>query len=275
MSIFNMKETKRFIAPGAWFSMDYPADWNEFEDSEEAFLFYNPNVWTGNFRISAYRGNASYGPDSVEQELRENTSARRIKIGAYECAYSQEMFMEGENRYVSHIWVAGSGDIVFECTFTTGQDKPVDEAEGVIASLRVRQAGMKYPAELIPVRISEIYQIDEAYEWVEKTVKEVLKKDFQGVEDDIQSMQELVDKGVIPPKKRERWLALGIVLCVILNNEVDGLEWRTLIDGNREAPVLLNLAAGTWTDPMKLTWSKVKAGGKVNLVEAYVEACQA
>ena len=52
---------KKFISPGAWFSINYPSDWNEFEDGEGSFLFYNPDVWTGNFRISAFKGNATYG----------------------------------------------------------------------------------------------------------------------------------------------------------------------------------------------------------------------
>ena len=26
-----MKQGKKYISPGAWFSMVYPADWNEFE----------------------------------------------------------------------------------------------------------------------------------------------------------------------------------------------------------------------------------------------------
>ncbi len=51
-----MKQGKKYISPGAWFSMVYPADWNEFEDGEGSFLFYNPNEWTGNFRISAFKG---------------------------------------------------------------------------------------------------------------------------------------------------------------------------------------------------------------------------
>lgn len=33
---------KKFISPGAWFSMNYPSDWNEFEDGEGSFSFYNP-----------------------------------------------------------------------------------------------------------------------------------------------------------------------------------------------------------------------------------------
>ena len=85
---------KKFISPGAWFSMNYPSDWNEFEDGEGSFLFYNPDVWTGNFRISAFKGKAGYGKDAIRQELKENDSASLVKVGTWECAYSKEMFQE-------------------------------------------------------------------------------------------------------------------------------------------------------------------------------------
>lgn len=98
-----MKQGKKFISPGAWFSMVYPADWNEFEDGEGSFLFYNPNEWTGNFRISAYKGSATYGKEAVEQELKENTSATSVKIGPVSCAYSKEMFEEEGVYYTSHL----------------------------------------------------------------------------------------------------------------------------------------------------------------------------
>ncbi len=97
------------------------------------------------------------------------------------------------------------------------------EAESIIASLEVRRAGQKYPAEIIPVRLSEIYRINEAYEWVCTTVKEQLKKDFQGQEEDIANMQQVIDSGSMSAEK-EVWLSLGITLCVILANEVDGLN---------------------------------------------------
>lgn len=264
-----MEQGKKFISPGAWFSMIYPADWSEFEDGEGSFLFYNPADWTGNFRISAYKGNAAYGRDSMQQELKENPSATLLKIGKLECAYSKEMFEEEGAYYTSHLWITGIDEIAFECSFTVRKGDPVAEAEKVIASLEIRKEGVKYPAEIIPVRLSEICQINEAYEWVESTVKEVLKKDFQGSEEDVVKIQQIIDKGVIGPQKKEAWLALGIVLCVIFANEVDNMEWRTLIDGNREAPVLLNTSTGARIDPMKLVWSKVKAGDKVNLSEAY------
>lgn len=264
-----MEQSKKFISPGAWFSMTYPADWNEFEDGEGSFLFYNPNGWTGNFRISAFKGNATYGKDSVKQELRENSSAIPVRIGRMECAYSKEMFEEEGAYYTSHLWITGADEVAFECSFTVKKGEPVAEAEKIIASLETRKDGVKYPAEIIPVRLSEIYQINEAYEWVDTTIKELLKKDFQGAEEDIAKMQQMMEESNISPKKKDAWLAFGIVLCVIFANEVDGMEWRTLVDGNREAPILLNTSTGEWIDPMKLVWSKVKAGGKVNLPEIY------
>lgn len=33
----------KYIAPGSWFSLEYPSDWREFEDTEDSFLFYNPD----------------------------------------------------------------------------------------------------------------------------------------------------------------------------------------------------------------------------------------
>ena len=264
-----MAQLKKYISPGAWFSMSYPASWNEFEDTEDSFLFYNPDEWTGNFRISAYRGGASYGSDCIQQELKANPSARRVLLGTLTCAYSREDFEEDGTPYTTHFWVTGKGDMAFECSFTVPRGGAADEAEQVIRSLQVREAGKKYPAELIPIRLSEIYQIDESYDWATRKVKEVLKKDFQGMETDIDSLQQLIDRSLFAPKKREAWLSLGIVLCVILTNETDGWEWCTLVDGNREAPVLQCVETRQVVDPMKLVWSRVKAGETVRLQEIY------
>ena len=250
--------------------MNYPSDWNEFEDGEGSFLFYNPDVWTGNFRISAFKGNASYGKDAIRQELKENDSASLVKIGTWDCAYSKEMFQEEGTYYTSHLWITGTGNIAFECSFTVPKGGSTKEAEEVIATLEARKEGEKYPAELIPVRLSEIYQINEGYEWVVSTVKQELKKDFQGVEEDLEKIQQVIDSGKISPKKKDEWLAIGITVCAILTNEVEGMEWKTLIDGNREVPVLEY--QGRTIDPMKIAWSKVKAGQPCNIAEAYQSA---
>jgi len=190
-----------------------------------------------------------------------------------ECAYSKEMFQEEGTYYTSHVWITGIDDIAFECSFTVPKGGTVKEAEEVIATLEIRKEGQKYPAELIPVRLSEIYQINEGYEWTVSTVKQELKKDFQGTEDDLEKLQQIIDSGKIGPKKKDEWLAIGITICTILANEVDGMEWKTLIDGNREAPVL-QYKNGI-IDPMKLTWSKIKAGESCNVIETYKSALTA
>ena len=147
----------------------------------------------------------------------------------------------------------------------------IQEAESVINSIELRDENEKYPAELIAIRLSEIFVINESYDWTVKLIKENLKQDFQGDEADLSKLQQIIDNGVIAPKKREKWLALGITLCVIIANEVDNVEWMTLIDGNREAPVL-RFDNGRIVDPMKLIWSKVKAGQPCNVEETYKTA---
>lgn len=269
-----MIQGKKFISPGAWFSMVYPSSWSEFEDGEGSFLFYNPDTWTGNFRISAFkadaaaRGAMNYGKDAVKAELRENPSASLVKIGAFECAYSKEMFQEEGTYYTTHLWITGIDNVAFECSFTVPKGEEVKEAEKVIATLDIRKDGLKYPAEVIPVRLSEIYLINEGYEWTVTTVKKQLKKDFQGLEEDLPKLQQVIDSGVIGKKQKEEWLAIGITVCSILTNEVEGLEWRTLIDGNREVPVL-QYPNGRLLDPLKLFWSKVKEGEECSVEEAY------
>lgn len=267
-----MEEDKKYISPGGWFSLAYPAAWSEFEDGEDSFLFYNPDVWTGNFRISAYRGEGAYANECLLRELKDNPQARQIQVGALPCAYSAEDFEEDGETYTTHFWVTGRKDVSFECSFTVKKGGAVDEAERIIRSLEVRDAHVKYPPELIPVRLLEIYRINEAYEWLSVKVKEVLKKDFQGEESDIESMQQLIDKALFAPKKREAWLSIGIVLCVIMANTADGMEWRTLVDGNREAPVLIQAETGVVIDPMKLVWSRVRAKEPVHLPTIYEEA---
>lgn len=269
-----MIQDKKFISPGAWFTMVYPSSWSEFEDNEGSFLFYNPDTWTGNFRISAFkadtaaRGAMNYGKDAVKAELSENPSASLVKIGTLECAYSKEMFQEDGTYYTTHLWITGIDNVAFECSFTVPKGEGVKEAEAVIGTLGIRKDGMKYPPEVIPVRLSEIYVINESYEWTVNTVKKQLKKDFQGLEEDLPKLQQVIDSGVIGKKQKEDWQAIGITVCSILANEVEGLEWMTLIDGNREVPVL-QYPNGQLLDPLKLFWSKVKAGEECRVEEAY------
>lgn len=266
-----MAQGKKFISPGAWFSMTYPSDWNEFEEGEGSFLFYNPDHWTGNFRISAYKDEAgmNYGKEAVRQELKENPSASVVRVGNLECAYGKEMFQEEGAYYTSHVWIAGVENVAFECSFTVPKGEGVTEAEQVIASLAIRKDGQKYPPEVIPIRLSEIYLVNESYEWVVDTVKQQLKKDFQGLEEDLANLQQVIDEGSISPKKKEAWLSFGIAICTILANEVEGMEWKTLIDGNREVPVLQYQDSEHLIDPITLVWSSIKENRQSDVAGEY------
>ena len=145
----------KFISPGGWFSLECPAAWSEFEDTEESFLFYNPNKWGGNFRISAYKDAAKdYGRQCIAYELKNNPTSCAVKVGEWDCAYSAETFQEEGAWYTTHIWVTGKGDISFECSFTVAKGGERTPAEGIIRSLKVRTG--KEGQEIIPIRVLEI-----------------------------------------------------------------------------------------------------------------------
>ena len=83
--------------------MHYPAAWSEFEDGEGSFLFYNPDVWDGNFRISAFRGNSAYAEANLRNELRERPSAQLVQVGAWRCAYSMEELEQEQVTWLSNV----------------------------------------------------------------------------------------------------------------------------------------------------------------------------
>ena len=265
----------KYISPGGWFSLEYPATWSEFEDTEESFLFYNPNQWNGNFRISAYKDtDKDYGRQCIAYELKQNPTSTSVKVGDWECAYSAETFQEEGVWYTTHIWVTGKEDICFECSFTVAKGGERTPAEAIIRTLKVRNG--KEGKEIIPIRVLEIGEVNAAYEWVSTTVKKTLTKDFTSQEADIEKLQKLMDGGKIQANQRTAWESIGLAFGTILENEMDGMQWMTVIDGNKEYPVLQ--FGNLLFDPAYLIWSKVKAKQTIDLkaefarIKAEVEA---
>jgi len=258
------KKTKKFISPNAWFSFEYPQNWNEFEDSESTFLFYNPDKWTGNFRISAFKadpkspGGMKYAEHSLKEELQNNRSAVLVKIAAWNCAYSKETFQEEGNYYTTHIWITGVDNIVFECSFTVEKGGDKKPAEDIIATLEARKDNVSYPLEIIPIRILEIGIVNEAFDWTSSTVKKILKKDFTGSEADLPKLQQLIDGDKFNAKQKDAWQSFGIAFGVILDNEIDGMQWVTVIDANRELPALQFKETDLVIYPQQLIWNKIK-----------------
>ncbi|WP_286031248.1 DUF3805 domain-containing protein [Phocaeicola coprophilus] len=260
----------KYISPGSWFSLEYPNDWREFEDEEDSFLFYNPEKWNGNFRISAYRGeSAKYAQDCMADELQQNQSARREQAGPWACVYSAETFQENGAWYTSHIWLTGKGTISVECSFTVPKGESPRMAEDIIRSLKVREENEPLWKEVIPVRALEISVINECYDWAVSTIKKQLTKDFTAMKQDVESIQRLLDSGRFNKGQRAAWESFGIAFGTILVNEMDGMEWVTVIDGKKEYPALRFGDSSVMVYPLSLIWDYVKNGKPCDLKAEY------
>lgn len=261
---------KKFISPYGWFSIEYPDSWFEFEDEEGSFLFYNPNKWTGNLRVSAFKDESrNYAKQMLQEELHNYKEAQMKKVGPWDAVLTAEGFTEEGRDYSSYIYLLGQGNTVLEFSFTASKGVAPKEAEAVISSLVIRDEHKRYPKEIIPVRVWEIHQVDEAFDWVTKTVKKAQKKDFTGVYADIDRLQQLIDSGVYPPGQRETWEAVGIAFGVILTNEMDGMEWVTVVDGKKEYPALQFQGTRFYMEPMRSLSERIKNDGTCNLKELF------
>ncbi len=256
----------KYISPGSWFSLEYPAGWHEFEDTEDSFLFYNPEKWNGNFRISAFKGqDKKYAEECMDYELKNNRTSRLVKVGEWSCVYSTENFQENGNWYTSHLWITGKGDISVECSFTVAKGESMKPAENIISTLKVRCEGEKPWKEVIPVRVLEINAINESFDWAVMTIKKQLTKDFTSSEADIASIQKVMDSGKFNNSQRQAWESFGMAFGAILVNEMDGMEWVTVIDGQKEYPALKFAETDVMVYPQQLVWSRVKNGKSCSL----------
>lgn len=269
-------QDNKFVSPGAWFSLVYPAGWNEFEDTEDSFLFYNPEKWAGNFRISAYKAEPktpdaqNYGKNAASEELKQNSQASLVRVGELECAYCKETFQEEGEYYVSHLWITGVDNVAFECSFTVPcGEADLKSAEDMIASLQIRKDGVRYPKEIISIRVLEINEVNEAYEWASSTIKKVLKKDFTASPEDVAKIQQVMTTGEFKDQQREAWQSFGIAFGAILVNEIDGMEWVTVIDGNREFPALRFRDTDVVVSPGLLVWEKIRNGETCDLQKEF------
>lgn len=260
----------KYIAPGGWFSLEYPEGWNEFEDTEESFLFYNPNKWAGNFRVSAFRGEQkSYGKECIAYELQQNKKASLVKVGKWDAAYASQAFVEQGTPYTSHLWVVGCEDLSIECSFTVAQDEPFEVAKQMIESIQLRKPSAKTPREIIPIRVIEIGEINLAFEWASTTLKKMLAKDFTSSEQDLDRIQQVMESGSFKAQQRETWERFGILFGSILINEMEGMQWVTAIDGKLEYPALRFLESDLIVAPSQWVWNQMKSGAPCNLRQEF------
>lgn len=230
---------KTFVSPESWFSIDYPDSWFEFGEESEGFLFYNPDNWLGNFRISAYRGRDNgYGRCCMEDELRRE-GASLVQIGNWKAVQTTGRFSEGGASYVGWYWTIGYGCTCVECSFVAPAGAAADEGRKIVETLVVNAPGVFFKDKLVTLRLAEIAAIDDAYNRVEKLTKKSAKAHLSDFRKGLETLQRLIDSGEVRQLGRDADALLGITFCAMLAEEYDDFEWKTLVDGRTERAVLV------------------------------------
>jgi hypothetical protein len=76
-----------------------------------------------------------------------------------------------------------------------------------------------------------------------------------------------MDGGKIQANQRTAWESIGLAFGTILENEMDGMNWVSVIDGRKEYAAL---QFGTLLiDPASLVWNQVKAKQSLDLKAEY------
>jgi len=267
---------KKFISPGSWFAFDYPEEWFEFSEEPDCFLFYNPEKWDGNFRISAYRDASSAFGDSMMRQALKMPGTKLAKVGRWETVYSAEPFTEQLVEYVTHRWTIGCGQTCVECSFTEEwppsnslskgrtlaslQDEVPDNPEAlliegelsvglrgaiglanaIIASLEILQPRDSFRNQYIPVRVSEVELIESCYATVEELGMKLFKERFRDFDYNVRLLQKIALRPELTKQLgTDAGAVMGMVLCTLLTESIEGLEWNTFVNGKVEAPVLM------------------------------------
>lgn len=263
---------KRYISPGSWFAFNYPNEWHEFQESQgNGFLFYNPDVWSGNFRISAANdASPRFAEETMREELHQYKDAKMVELGGRKFIYSTEEFEEEGQLYTSHYWVTGERNVAIYCSFTMNEKGRLEEAEYALSTLQVFDPQKPCLYEIIPIRLMEVASINDAYEKALKAVKQELKKDFSSAtaEASIGHLQKLMDKGV---KTACDPMVLGSVLGCFLVDEFNGIEWVTVIDKRNEYPALLYVSGDNCEKRLLAPISFVDICKGKTLMEIYEE----
>ena len=232
---------KKFISPGSWFAFAYPEEWFEFSEEADCFLFYNPEKWNGNFRISAYRDASSSFGDSMMRQALKTSGARLSKVGRWETIYSTESFTEQLVEYTTHRWTIGCGQTCVECSFTEeGRGESLGTANAIIASLEILQPRDTFHNQYIPVRVSEVDLIESCYATIEELGMKLFKERFRDFDYNVRLLQKVAQRPELTKQLGDdAGAVMGIVLCALLTESVEGLEWNTYVNGKVEAPVLM------------------------------------
>ena len=79
----------------------------------------------------------------------------------------------------------------------------------------------------------------------------------------------MIDEGKFKTDQRNTWEKIGFALGTILENEIDGIEWVTVIEGRKEYAALRYKQSSLLIKPAELVWGRVKQQQVCNLSKEY------
>ena len=121
-----------YISKGGWFSFTLANGWAEYDDGDDSIdAFWNEakTSWTGNFRITAFQwpnitdSIVDNARKYIATEVSENTGAQKIILGEYGCAHYKKEFEQEGNHQVIYYWMAGKQNDIFICTFSIDKEQ--------------------------------------------------------------------------------------------------------------------------------------------------------
>ena len=167
-------------------------------------------------------------------------AARLAKVARWETVYSAESFTEQLVEYTTHRWTIGCGQTCVECSFTAPVDEHLGIVNGIIASLEILQPRDTFHGQYIPVRVSEVELIESCYATVEELGMKLFKERFRDFDYNVRLLQKLSQRAEVSKQLgSDAGAVMGMVLCALLTESIEGLEWNTYVNGKVEAPVLM------------------------------------
>jgi hypothetical protein len=110
----------------------------------------------------------------------------------------------------------------------------------LIASLEILQPRDAFHNQYIPVRVSEVDLIESCYATIEELGMKLFKERFRDLDYNVRLMQKIAHRPeLIKQLGADAGAVMGITLCALLTENIEGVEWSTYINGKIEAPVLM------------------------------------
>ena len=83
-----------------------------------------------------------------------------------------------------------------------------------------------------------------------------------------EKLQKLIDGGKIQVNQRNAWENIGLAFGSILENEMDGMTWVTVVDGQREYAALQ--FGDLVIDPSFIVWNNIKTKKTCDLKAEFI-----